>query len=171
MSFKNFLNNFFQLYWDIIDILHCISLGRQHNYLTYIYCETMTTVSLVNIHHHIDTKKRKKCFFKTLVSDHLQHSSLFWVPSSVSWTSSTGGGSLNSPCPWRYQALTELRCFLYSQHGAGPQLVLSRKTTLIPFPRLFQSVSSFFPLCSQWTWAYCCPLVIIPNGNDDVTSL
>lgn len=41
---------FFQFFLDIIVLHHCISLGVQHNDLTYTYCEVITAVSLFNTH-------------------------------------------------------------------------------------------------------------------------
>lgn len=41
---------FSSLFPGITDLSHCRSLGVQHDTLTYIWCEVITTVSLVSLH-------------------------------------------------------------------------------------------------------------------------
>ena len=45
-----FLFLFFEFYWEIIDIHHCISLTYSAYGLIYIYCEMITTIDLVICH-------------------------------------------------------------------------------------------------------------------------
>ena len=52
----------FQFYWNIIDIQHCISLGGQDNYLTYIHHIMSSIMFSEHSSYHVDTKLKKKVF-------------------------------------------------------------------------------------------------------------
>ena len=61
------LKLFFQFYWDITDIQHC--KFNMSSMMTYIYCEIITTINLVNIFHlRWILKKKNTVFFHVMRS-------------------------------------------------------------------------------------------------------
>ena len=57
---------FSQLFWDIIDICYYVSLGVQHNDLTYVYCEMTTTIILVLVKTSIISRSYHLCVLRII---------------------------------------------------------------------------------------------------------